>query len=132
MSAIEIAKIIAGVFLLIGSLLSLLSTFGLLRLPDFYNRTHAATKAATLGTMSILLGAFIFFYAVEGIIDAKLLLAIVFVLVTAPVGGHMIGRAAYRTGVPLWERTIQDDLKRDDQKKAKKMSKKMKKAAEHQ
>ncbi|MEW9671804.1 monovalent cation/H(+) antiporter subunit G [Ammoniphilus sp. 3BR4] len=132
MSAIEIAKIFAGLLLLIGSLLSLLSTFGLLRLPDFYNRTHAATKAATLGIMSILLGAFVYFYAVEGIVSAKLLLAIVFVLITAPVGGHMIGRAAYRTGVPLWEQTIQDDLKRDDQKKVKKMSKKMKKAVEQQ
>ncbi|WP_240689181.1 monovalent cation/H(+) antiporter subunit G [Ammoniphilus sp. YIM 78166] len=126
MSAIEIAKIVVGVLLLIGSLLSLLSTFGLLRLPDIYNRTHAATKAATLGTVSILVGAFIFFYAVDGIVSAKLLLGILFVFITAPVAGHMVGRAAYRTGVPLWEMSIKDDLKRDDMKRTKKLNKKAK------
>ncbi len=126
MSAIEIAKIVVGVLLLIGSLLSLLSTFGLLRLPDIYNRTHAATKAATLGTVSILVGSFIFFYVVDGIISAKLLLGILFVFITAPVAGHMVGRAAYRTGVPLWEMTIKDDLKRDDMKRTKKLNKKAK------
>jgi multicomponent Na+:H+ antiporter subunit G len=36
---------------------------------------------------------------------------VVFVFVTAPVGAHMIGRAAYLSGVPLWEGTLSDDLK---------------------
>lgn len=132
MNVIETAKIVVGILLVIGSLLSLLSTYGLLRLPDIYNRSHAATKAATLGIMSILVGAFIFFYFVDGLISAKLLLGIVFVFITAPVGGHLIARAAYRTQVPLWEKTIKDDLKRDDLKRDKRMTKKLKKAADNQ
>jgi multicomponent Na+:H+ antiporter subunit G len=35
----------------------------------------------------------------------------VFVLLTAPVAAHMIGRAAYLTGVPLWEKTVCDELR---------------------
>ncbi|WP_247747233.1 monovalent cation/H(+) antiporter subunit G [Alkalihalobacillus sp. BA299] len=111
MSAIEISKIVIGILILIGALLSVVSSIGLIRLPDLYNRTHAATKSATLGILAILLGAFLFFWIVDGYISARLLLGIAFVFVTAPVGGHLIGRAAYNTKVPLWEKSVQDDLK---------------------
>ncbi len=45
-------------------------------------------------------------------VSGKLILGILFVLMTAPVSGHMISRAAYRTGVPLSERTIKDELQK--------------------
>ncbi|MCZ1267663.1 monovalent cation/H(+) antiporter subunit G, partial [Paenibacillus tundrae] len=41
---------------------------------------------------------------------ARVLLGIVFVFITAPVAGHLNGRAAYRTDVPLWEQSVQDEL----------------------
>lgn len=106
-----IGEPLIGILVLIGALLSALSTFGLIRLPDVYLRSHAATKSATLGVLSILLGAFLFFIIFEGYASARLLLGIIFVFITAPVAGHLIGRAAYRTGAPLWERSVQDDLK---------------------
>jgi multicomponent Na+:H+ antiporter subunit G len=34
----------------------------------------------------------------------------VFLFMTAPIAAHMLGRAAYSTGVPLWEHTIVDEL----------------------
>lgn len=104
-------EVIVGSLVLLGALLSLVSTFGLIRLPDVYLRSHAATKSATLGVLSVLLAAFIYFMTVEHYTSARLLLGIVFVFITAPVAGHMIGRAAYRTGVPMWEKSVQDDLK---------------------
>jgi multicomponent Na+:H+ antiporter subunit G len=106
-----LVQFLVGMLILVGSLLSLLSAFGLLRLPDVYTRSHAATKSATLGVVCVLSGAFIFFWSNEGIISARLILGIVFVLLTAPVAGHLIGRAAYRTKVPLWDKSVQDDLK---------------------
>jgi multicomponent Na+:H+ antiporter subunit G len=107
----EIIKLIVAILILLGAILSLLSSFGLLRLPDVYTRSHAATKSATLGVISILSGAFIYFWAIEGHISPRLLLGIVFVFITAPVAGHLICRAAYRIKVPLWEKSAQDELK---------------------
>lgn len=110
MNGIEIVKGIVAVLILLGALLSLLTTFGILRLPDVYNRSHAATKAATLGTLCTLLGAFLYFWVVDGMLSAKILLGILFVFVTLPVSGHLVLRAAYYTSVPLWERSVRDDL----------------------
>ncbi len=109
---LTIGEAAIGLLVLAGALLSALSTFGLIRLPDVYTRSHAATKSATLGVMFILLGAFLYFMIFVGYTSARLILGIVFVFVTAPVAGHLIGRAAYRTGVPLWEKSVQDDLKK--------------------
>jgi len=79
---------------------------GLVRLPDVYSRVHAANKAVTLGTCSILFGAFVMFpLSQEGL---KALLCIVFLLLTAPTAAHAIARGAYHYGVPLWEGSVVD------------------------
>ncbi|WP_332690777.1 monovalent cation/H(+) antiporter subunit G [Halalkalibacter lacteus] len=114
MTAIEI---ILSIFILMGAFLSLLGSVGLIRFPDVYGRTHAATKSATLGVISIMIATFLFFLLVEGIFVGKVLLAILFVFLTAPVAALMVARAAYRTGVPLWEKSVQDDLKKVYEKK---------------
>lgn len=101
-----------AVLILLGAGLGVLSTFGLIRLPEVYLRSHAATKSATLGVLGILSGTFLYFLMFEGRVSARLLLGIVFVFITAPVAGHLMGRAAYRTGVPLWDKSVRDDLKR--------------------
>lgn len=105
----EAGEIAIGLLVLAGAVISALSAFGLVRLPDVYLRSHAATKSATLGVLFILAGAFLYFAFYLEHISAKLLLGIVFVFVTAPVAGHLNGRAAYRSGVPLWEQSVQDD-----------------------
>lgn len=106
-----IGELLLGMLVLAGAALSALSAFGMIRLPDVYLRSHAATKSATLGVLFILLGAFLYFAFYLDHISAKLLLGIAFVFATAPVAGHLNGRAAYRSGVSLWERSVQDDLK---------------------
>ncbi|MCU9612773.1 monovalent cation/H(+) antiporter subunit G [Caldibacillus lycopersici] len=106
----ETIKIISIALILIGAFFSLVASIGVVRLPDVYTRNHAASKSATLGVISILLGTFLFFY-VEGHQNTRLILAIVFLLMTSPVGGHMINRAAYYTGVKLWDKSARDDLK---------------------
>ncbi|WP_213412981.1 monovalent cation/H(+) antiporter subunit G [Xylanibacillus composti] len=103
---------LVGLLAIAGALFAMFGTFGLIRLPDVYTRSHAATKTATLGVICVLSGAFLYFWLIEGHISAKLILGIVFVFVTAPVGGHLICRAAYRSGVPLWEGSTQDELKK--------------------
>ena len=102
-------EIFGTIFMLLGVFLILIAGIGLLRLPDLYIRMSAATKAATLGLGLILLGALIFFGELG--VASRTVATIVFVLLTAPVSAHMIGRAAYTNGVPLWEGTELDELK---------------------
>ena len=108
MTAVEI---IISIFVLIGVFFTLLSAIGLIRLPDVYSRTHAAGKSSTLGVIALMLAVFIYFIP-EGIINGKILLAIVFLFLTAPLSALMINRSAYRTGVPLAKNSVQDDLKK--------------------
>ncbi|MDQ0229780.1 monovalent cation/H(+) antiporter subunit G [Metabacillus malikii] len=110
---IVISKIIIGYLVLQGAILSLIAAIGVVRLPDTYTRNHAASKSATLGVISILLGLFLNYLLLDHHVSAKVLLGIIFVFVTSPVAGHLISRAAYNSGVPLWKNSVQDDLKRD-------------------
>ncbi|TYS67133.1 Na+/H+ antiporter subunit G [Sutcliffiella horikoshii] len=116
----ETINIFIGLVVLLGSLLSLVTTIGLIRLPDVYTRSHAASKSATLGVLLILIGALLYFWFADNYFSARLVLGIVFVFITAPVAGHLISRAAYYTRVPLWEKTVQDDLETKERPKTKK------------
>jgi multicomponent Na+:H+ antiporter subunit G len=110
MTEMEIAKFVAGTFILLGAFLSLVTAFGLIRLPDVYTRNHAASKSATMGVMLVLLGTFIYFYFIEDHFNSRLLLGVAFIFLTSPVAGHLISRAAYNSGVRLSDKTVQDDL----------------------
>lgn len=111
MNVNEIFNIIAMILIVIGTFLSLVSTFGLIRLPDVYTRNHAASKSTTLGIMSILLGTFLYFHIEHGHFDTRVLLGIFFIFLTSPVAGHIISRSAYHSGVKMWEKSVEDDLK---------------------
>ncbi len=104
-------EIITALFLVLGSLFSFVAALGMLRLPDTVMRMHAATKAGALGAGLILIGEAIFFAELG--IALRALAAITFLLLTAPVAAHLIGRAAYWTGIQLSSRTWVDHLGED-------------------
>lgn len=106
-------EVVVSILVIAGTVLSLLSSLGILRLPDVYTRSHAATKTATMGILSILLAAFIYFIFQHQVVSVRLLLGIIFVFLTAPVAGHLITRSAHRSGVRLSERSVNDDLQDD-------------------
>jgi multicomponent Na+:H+ antiporter subunit G len=106
---LSLTEIVISILLIIGTFFILSGSIGIIRFPDVYTRLHAATKASTLGVASLLIGAFIYMAYDEHIISGKLILGIIFVLLTAPVSGHMISRAAHRSGVKLWEGSAKDD-----------------------
>lgn len=100
--------IVGGVLIGTGVLLVLLAGIGLLRFPDVFTRSSASTKAAGLGLALVFAGtAFVVGTAEAGV---KMTLAILLQFLTAPVAGHVIARAAYRAGTPLWEGTVMDEL----------------------
>lgn len=111
LSGNQVVEWIAVILILFGSIISVISAFGLIRLPDVYTRSHAATKSATLSVLACLLGAFIYFWIHDGFVSIRLILGILFVFITAPVAGHLICRAAYRSRVPLAEGSGEDALK---------------------
>lgn len=94
--------------MLIGSFLVLVAGIGLNRMPDLFLRMTATAKAGTLGTGLMVLGAALFFN--EFSISTRAFALIVFLISTAPVSAHMLGRAAYFDGVPLWKGTTRNDL----------------------
>lgn len=97
---------ITGIFIIIGSLLIFVSAVGLIRMPGFYTRIHAAGKTDTLGQILILFGLIL--YKGFSLISVKLLFILAFVFIANPTATHALAQAAYRMGVPWWRK------KRDD------------------
>lgn len=102
-------SLLAAVFLVGGASLCLLAAVGVLRLPDFFMRMHAATKAGVAGCGLFLIGVGFAYPGPD--VWIKIALAVVFLLLTTPVAGHLLARAGYVAGVPLWGGTIHDELK---------------------
>ncbi len=104
-------EIVSAVCMILGTFFSLIAAIGVVRFPDLYLRMAAGTKAGTLGAGLNLLAVAAYYNNIE--VTTKVMAAILFFIITAPVGAHMIGRAAYLTGVKLWSGSVRDDLKRD-------------------
>jgi multicomponent Na+:H+ antiporter subunit G len=103
------SSIVTAVLLVLGSGFMLLAGVGVIRLPDLFMRMQAATKAATLGVGCMLLAVAVHFSDLA--VTTRVVLVIAFVFLTAPVAAHVIARAAYSVGVPLWEGTFCDELR---------------------
>lgn len=101
------SEILTGSFLIIGSLVILLSALGVVKMPDIYLRMSATAKAATLGISIILITTGFYFGTTE--IMSRTILIVIFLMITAPVASHLLGRAAYKNKLPLWN-TKRDDL----------------------
>jgi multicomponent Na+:H+ antiporter subunit G len=101
-------EILRNTLLLIGASFLLLASIGITRMPDLFSRIQAATKASTLGIGCIMFALAVHYEDIG--VTVRALLVIAFIFITAPVAAHVIARAAYFVGVPLWENTIIDEL----------------------
>jgi len=99
---------IGSALAIFGAVFFLVAAIGVFRLPDLLTRMHAATKAGAFGGTLMLVGCAIAFGELG--VTIKAALTIVFFYLTAPIAGHMLGRAGYRTGAPLAKQTHRDDL----------------------
>ena len=91
---LNMVELLADVLALAGAIFFLISAIGLLRLPDFFCRIHAPTKAATLGVMLLSLGAIVRSLAQGNLIWLEDLAILVFVFLTIPVSSQVLARAA--------------------------------------
>ncbi len=88
------------ILLFAGALFVLIGSIGVIRLPDFYTRTHAASKPDTLGLVLSMSGLAL----IQGadLNSIKLLLIVAFVAIANPAAAHALGRAAMRAGLEPW------------------------------
>lgn len=100
----EIFSLIAAVMLLLGSIIALISAIGIVKFQDVFLRSHAATKSSTLSVLLTLIGVFIYFIVNTGFFSVRLILSLVFINLTSPVGMHLVARAAYRNGAYMYRK----------------------------
>lgn len=93
----------------LGALFILIASIGILRMPDFYTRLSITVKAATLGLGCVLAAAAIHFS--EFSITTKVFAIVFFLFITSPVAAFLIARTGYVMGVPLWKKSVVDELK---------------------
>ncbi|MBQ3198777.1 MAG: monovalent cation/H(+) antiporter subunit G [Firmicutes bacterium] len=106
-------EILISLLVFFGAIFLLGGAVGILRFPDVYCRMHALGKGTTMGIICFMLAAFIYFCWSGVGVCIMSLLALVFISVSAPIGSHMIAKAAYHYGIPLWQNSLRDDLKPD-------------------
>ncbi len=99
---------IAALLLAFGAVITFLAAYGVLRLPDSLTRMQATSKATTLGVGCVLLSVAVAFDDVG--VRTKAALVVLFLFVTQPIAAHLMARASYRSGSPLWEGTVVDEL----------------------
>lgn len=89
--------VLSWISIAIGAFAVLTSSLGLLRLPEFFSRTHSTGILDTLGAGMILLG----FGLQTGLslVTFKLALVLVFILITGPTAAHALARSALHNGV---------------------------------
>jgi len=116
-AAMAILDLLTVGALLFGLFFMSLGVIGLVRLPDFYHRVHAASKGVTLGITGLLVAAMFGLSTHENAtvinIVTKVALVIVFQFVANPVGAHLLAKAAHLDGCHKWEGTLSDELEED-------------------
>ncbi|MBT6178646.1 MAG: sodium:proton antiporter [Deltaproteobacteria bacterium] len=104
-------EIITGVFVLSGTLCCMIGALGLVRLPAFFERTHAGGLADTMGASLCIIGMIIYTGGMDlptwidadikyrALIIIKLVSIAALLLVTSPIAGHALAKAAYEKGL---------------------------------
>jgi len=82
---------------LVGAILCLIGTIGVLRFPDFYTRLHAASITDTSGAAMVLIGMALM--APNWIVLVKLFCIFIFLFLTGPTSSHAVANAAHVAGL---------------------------------
>jgi multicomponent Na+:H+ antiporter subunit G len=107
----EIVEIVLDFVLIVGAFCTLVGCIGLIRFPDVYNRIHAQTVAIIGGCVLSLLGLCL--YTGLSVYTLKAITIAAFLFLTNPISSHAIARAAHKSGVKLWAKSVVDKLEED-------------------
>jgi len=100
----------------IGVLFILIASVGIVRMPDFYLRLSVTVKASTLGIGFVLLSTVLYFGDLA--VATKALAIVFFLFLTSPISAQLLGRISYFSGIPLWKKSVLDDLKGQYERKS--------------
>ena len=100
-------ELLSDALLLLGGLLAVISGLGIVRLPDFYSRLHAAGIGDTLAAWLILGGLML--KSGLTLVTVKLLFIVFFLIFTSPTSTHALVKAAWREGLRPWIRRPTSD-----------------------
>ena len=81
--------VFGDILLWLGVFFMIVTAVGILRLPDFYSRLHAASKTETLGLVLVMLGLGL--HEGMSLVLVKLLIAATFILLASPTSAHLLG-----------------------------------------
>ncbi len=93
----SLIDILSAVLIFVGALAILVGLLGVFRMPDFFTRLHAASIIDTMGTMMIIAGLIL--YSGFNLVSVKLLLIMVFILITTPAAAHALAKSALHGGL---------------------------------
>jgi multicomponent Na+:H+ antiporter subunit G len=96
-NAAVLSEVLSWIFIATGSIFVLIGGLGLLRLPDFYTRIHAAGITDTMGAWLIIIG--LMFQAGWTLVTAKLVMLLFFLAATSPLASHALAKAAFLRGL---------------------------------
>ena len=96
----NIPHIISVVLISLGAFFLFVGGVGIVRLPDFYTRSHAMTKSDTMGIMLVLAGLAV--YEGMNLNSFKIIIAIIFMAIANPTGTHALARAGFKYGLRPW------------------------------
>jgi multicomponent Na+:H+ antiporter subunit G len=106
----DAAQFLAAALLVGGALFALAGAVGILRLPDVYARSHAASKAGTVGSVFALVAIAV--QTPDLHVATRALAGMVFLLLTAPVSAHLLMRAAHVAGCKMDDSAVIDEMPR--------------------
>ena len=86
---------VADAFVLLGVFGMTVGIYGIIRMPDVYNKLHAASKVVFLGVIMLLLASAV---TSDAEIILRAILIGVFLVLTTPVSAHVVGKAAFLRG----------------------------------
>jgi len=103
--------VLSGIFLGAGAFFALTGGIGIVRLPDFFTRTHGSALTDTLGAWLVLLG--LMFAAGLTLVTVKLIMIGLLLAVTSPTATHALARAAWEHGLRPWTNSEGEDVPAD-------------------
>lgn len=89
-----VLEIVLSLLLMVSTFFTLVGSWGLVKLSDFFRRLHAPTKATTLGVGCILIVSIVFHAQGGNSLHPRELLISVFLFITAPISAHLMAKAA--------------------------------------
>ncbi len=87
-------------FLVAGVFFIFFAALGILRMPDVYIRMHSSTKAGTIGLGLIMVSVALHFQELS--VTSRAIGIIVFILMTAPVAAHLLGKSLLHSNYQMW------------------------------